>query len=76
VHHYRKDLILAPFDSSGSLMYANELHRFRPLDHATRKAEAEKKRVVDAARDFLGCMRPQLESLYDAGYLRMPADKD
>jgi hypothetical protein len=50
--------------------------RFRPLDHAALKAEAEKKRVVYAARDFLGCMRPQLESLYDAGYLRLPADKD
>jgi hypothetical protein len=53
---------------------ADDSVEFRPLDW-NRKAEAEKKRVVDAARDFLGCMRPQLESLYDAGYLRMPEDK-
>jgi len=84
VHHYRKDLILAPFDSSGSLIYANELHRFRPLDHATRKAEAEKKRVVDAAvidgstasNEAAQSVRQILERLYDAGYLRMPANKD
>ncbi|QGH73281.1 MAG: hypothetical protein [Podoviridae sp. ctKoA10] len=45
--------------------------KFRPLDW-NRKAEAEKKRVVDAARNFLGAMLPQLEALYDAGYLKLP----
>ncbi len=51
---------------------------FRPLDH-NRKAEAEKKRVVDAAFDEAikaGCVdfRQWLSVIYDAGFLRMPAE--
>jgi hypothetical protein len=49
---------------------------FRPLDHATRKAEAEKKRVVTAA---LACLPPAemsaleiTERYYNLGYLRLP----
>jgi hypothetical protein len=51
--------------------------KFRPLDHAARKAEAERKRVVDAAYDLdsLSLDRQDLEFLYDAGFLRMPEDK-
>jgi hypothetical protein len=47
----------------------------------SRKAEAEKKRVVDAAIDC--CDKDEYEGLadlfselYDAGYLRLPANKD
>lgn len=61
---------------SGDALYTSSLMKnLRPLDHATRKAEEEKKRVVDAAmaiavdahmtEDILG-------SLYDAGYLKLP----
>jgi hypothetical protein len=51
---------------------------FRPLDH-NRKAEAEKKRVVDAAYDEAikaGCVDfgQWLSVIYDAGFLRMPAE--
>jgi len=51
----------------------------RPLDNATRKAEAEKKRVVDAAYDEAikaGCVDfgQWLSVIYDAGFLRMPAE--
>jgi hypothetical protein len=55
---------------------------FMPLDHATRKAEAEKKRVVDAAIDAMkpnpltGTMEKWFGKLYDAGYLRLPTNKD
>ena len=49
---------------------------FRPLDHATRKAELEKKQVVDAARSEVYISRCLLELLYDAGYLRLPTNKD
>jgi hypothetical protein len=58
---------------------------YRPLDHATRKAEAERKRVVDAAAaKFHASIMPDysgqpfidgLSALYDAGFLRMPEDK-
>jgi hypothetical protein len=53
---------------------------YRPLDHETRKAEAERKRVVDAAYNAIA--KPNgvgvdvaLSELYDLGYLRMPEDK-
>jgi len=58
---------------------------YRPLDHETRKAEAERKRVVDAAAaKFHASIMPDysgqpfidgLSALYDAGFLRMPEDK-
>lgn len=52
---------------------------FRPLDHATRKAEAEKRRVVDAAlpvfiEAYKTSSKEGLEALYDTGFLRMPAE--
>jgi hypothetical protein len=54
----------------------------KPLDHATRKAEAEKARVVDAAIAAYDKARENkmvIESfseLYDEGYLRMPPEKN
>jgi hypothetical protein len=57
---------------------------YRPLDW-NRKAEAERKRVVDAAAaKFHASIMPDysgqpfidgLSALYDAGFLRMPEDK-
>lgn len=52
---------------------------FRPLDW-NRKAEAERKRVVDAALEFFHetaefNVSESFNKLYDAGYLRLPADK-
>jgi hypothetical protein len=60
-----------------------ECFTFRPLDW-NRKAEAEKKRVVDAATEILykhacatkGELIDGAKALYDAGYLRLPANKD
>ena len=56
---------------------------FRPLDHATRKAEAEKKRVVDAVQqlvhefDHCAYVSDELLSfLHDKGFLRSPANND
>jgi len=49
---------------------------FRPLDH-NRKAEAEKKRVVDilySKWNERGDIQEVAEYLYDAGFLRMPAE--
>jgi hypothetical protein len=49
---------------------------YRPLDHETRKAEAERKRVVDAAqKECVNFSSNDLGRLYDAGFLRMPEDK-
>ena len=52
---------------------------YRPLDHATRKAEAERKQLVDAVMKVWLSVdagtRATFEKLYDAGFLRMPEDK-
>jgi hypothetical protein len=53
---------------------------FKPLDW-NRKAEAEKKRVVDAVWEAYHefgdlSVRATFDALYDAGYLRLPANKD
>jgi hypothetical protein len=48
---------------------------FRPLDHATRKSELEKKRVVDAAYQLhYKCADYEdfVDKLYTDGYLRLP----
>lgn len=52
---------------------------FRPLDW-NRKAEAERKLVVDAVREFWDSNKSDrlndwFNAAYDAGYLRLPADK-
>jgi hypothetical protein len=56
------------------------IYTFRPLDHATRKADIERKRVVGAALSAGVTVEAQsnrdiIERLYDKGYLRMPEDK-
>jgi len=61
-------------------------HDFMPLDHATRKAELEKKRVVaEAVSDVWQTSKSKcthasaevlLSDLYDAGYLRLPPEKN
>ncbi len=58
--------------------------RFRPLDHAARKAELEKKRVVGAAiiagstasHEAAQSRKQFVEMLYDKGYLRLPTEKN
>jgi hypothetical protein len=59
--------------------------RFRPLDHATRKAELEKKRVIESAMKSvaeINCLDPRamqvktIQELYNLGYLRMPTEKN
>jgi hypothetical protein len=57
---------------------------FKPLDHATRAKELEKKQVVDAAaKKFHSSIMPDysgqpfldgLGALYDAGFLKLPED--
>ena len=56
------------------LVWANN---FKPLDHATRKAELEKKRVIASACEVIPEIggKSLLEALYDAGYLRLPDQK-
>jgi hypothetical protein len=56
------------------------LHQLKPTDHATRKAEADKKRCVDAVYKYglsqgYDQSRKGLEGYYDKGFLRMPEDK-
>ncbi len=61
-----------------TLTEAPHCWNFRPLDW-NRKAEAERKRVVDAAVAIVvdaNITEDVLGFLYDEGYLRMPADKD
>jgi hypothetical protein len=64
--------------SIGELGY-NGAVNFKPLDHATRKAELEKRRVVDAAVKYLAGyakIEDIANHLYDAGYLHLPTNKD
>lgn len=86
-------LVFSPFkctfvgiDSEGRIVVEKidgDLYRYmtnqinlRPLDW-NRKAEAERKRIVDAAQKVcVNFSSNDLGKLYDAGYLRMPADKD
>jgi len=64
-------------DIDGLGLETVDVCRIKPLDHSTRKAEAEKKRVVDAAFASLSEFNKAhqvLGELYDAGFLRMPAE--
>jgi len=74
-------------DNAGSLFdYNLSPDLFKPLDHATRKAEAERKRFMKAACDALNTkeintdidasftLRLAIDALYDAGF-RMPEGK-
>lgn len=75
-----KELACVTLESEGHWGWLFWGCKFRPLDH-NRKAEAEKKRVVDAVvsawsdipdmTDFKECF----SKLYDLGYLRMSEDK-
>jgi len=74
-----KELACVTLESEGHWGWLFWGCKFRPLDHVTRKAEAEKNRVVDAAFDEAikaGCVdfRQWLSVIYDAGFLRMPAE--
>jgi hypothetical protein len=89
VKNYSKCTILAVLNEAFAFSrpdYKNTIftgnlrtHVLRPLDHATRKAEAERKRVVDAVMKFWMSVdtgtTATFEKLYDAGFLRMPEDK-
>jgi hypothetical protein len=69
-----------PDDSSRERFYkAVAMVYLRPLDYEAHKAEGEKKRVVDAAYNAIA--KPNgigvdaaIAELYDAGFLRMPAE--
>ena len=66
------------FRKDGEYMQRITDESFRPLDW-NRKAEAEKKRVVDAIKANLRDFDIPAEAyglLYDAGYLRLPTNKD
>ena len=65
------------FRKDGEYMQRITDDSFRPLDW-NHKAEAERKRVVDAAFASLtefNKAHQVLQELYDAGFLRMPEDK-
>ncbi len=72
----RKELAVASINGCifSRLFWAFE---FRPLDHNRKaEAEAEKKRVVDAASAHCDHINPAvIADLYDAGFLRMPEGK-
>jgi hypothetical protein len=90
VKHYSKCTILAVLNEAFAFSrpdYKNTIftgnlrtHVLRPLDW-NRKAEAERKRVVDAVFEFTYDEDKdyptwnELAALYDAGFLRMPEDK-
>lgn len=79
-HWHKTELIFSDetvFLTRGYQLYktADDSIEFRPLDW-NRKAEAERKRVVDAALQVCGTLNElALLDLYDAGFLRMPEDK-
>jgi hypothetical protein len=61
--------------------FSDDMSEFRPLDW-NRKAEAEKKRVVDAVIEAMkpnpltGTMEKWFGKLYDLGCLRLPPEKN
>ena len=70
--------LFVEYDGNEEKAHFMENASFRPLDH-NRKAEAEKKRVVDAAYDeaiTAGCVDfgQWLGHLYDKGYLKLPTE--
>jgi hypothetical protein len=78
VAHYGGKAVYVVAEESA---YMDEKESFCPLDHAERKAELEKKRVIiEAVRDCITLEkqtpRQLLELLYDKGYLRLPAEKN
>jgi hypothetical protein len=83
-HHSKRadDVIASTGEDYGQLIYLY-WRKAKPLDHATRKAEAGRKRVVEAAILKLASFsqidfdswQDILTKLHDAGFLRMPEDK-
>ncbi len=81
-----KDEKLATISLSGveihNLLFCARVWQLVPLDHATRKAEAEKKRVVKAVINAYDKLREEagllqaFNKLYDKGYLRLPTEKN
>jgi len=73
--HYNSGAIVAHNDGF-TLVY---MHELRPNNFHARKAEAERKRVVKAAvAKWLNCkgdVEETMYQMYDAGCLRLPADK-
>lgn len=67
--------LFVEYDGNEEKAHFMENASFRPLDH-NRKAEEEKKRVVDAAMKIAsgGMTKEMYEALYDAGYLKLPAE--
>ena len=79
-HHCNRDdvVIGSEFENSGELKYL-AIIKCKPLDHATRKAELEKKKVVDAAYQLhYKCADYEdfVDRLYTDGYLRLPDQND
>jgi hypothetical protein len=79
------DLSIAISDAMNAAVYAGKVDIAKRLQEINKdvlaesnkhKAELEKKRVVDAVRSEVHISRCLLEMLYDAGYLRLPANKD
>lgn len=72
-HHKIKENVYSWFVEPDNGFYPPNVLQFRPLDW-NRKAEAEKKRVVDAAMKIAsgGMTKEMYEALYDAGYLKLP----
>jgi hypothetical protein len=82
------DNVVFGYDLNAPFVYAHFsalVYKFRPLDHATRKAELEKKRVVDAAvialknagwTHMTDVSFKAIDALYSADLLRLPANKD
>lgn len=69
-------LVAAVFNIDAEIAECLVYQCMRPLDH-NRKAEADKKRVVDAASACCEHITlAVLADLYDAGYLRMPEVKE
>ena len=70
------DDVVFGYDNNAPFVYAHfsaKAYLFKPADHATRKAEAERIRVVDAVRDAWmrspGEYDDVFEFLYDIGAL-------
>lgn len=83
IHHASNHLsVIAAFKSpqikDSDVGHLGWSDNFRPLDW-NRKAEAERKRVVDAAYQAIGASGTTsyaaLDAAYAAGFLRMPEDK-
>lgn len=76
-HCFTDKVICSEEKARGTLLYGGT-DNLKPLDHATRKADLEKKRVVDAVYnlDPLSLDKEVLNCLYEMDCLHLPANKD